>query len=345
VTNRSISHLASFLLVLALVGGALSCDMQAPEEAVAAAAPSGDWLGQQPPGATPELFARGTVSTGADELNAVFSPDGTEFLFTVKTPDRVRHTLMFMEREGDDWTAPRTLPFSGRYSDADPAFAPDGNRIYFISMRPLEGEGPPRENWDWDLWAVDRTADGWGEPWNLGAPVNTDAMEVYPSVAADGTLYFSSGRPGGQGENDIYRSRIVDGEFGEPENLGDAINSEHSEGDLFIAPDESYIVFVSSGRPDSIGRGDLYVSFRDEDGAWTPAINLGEGVNSRWTEYCPSVSPGGKYLFFTSYRVVREEPSATPLTYEEIQSAYVTPQSGMGDVYWVDAAVLEALRP
>lgn len=341
--NRAASSFRPTLLALVLAVGALSCGVQPSEEAALPAAPAGDWLGQQPPGMTPELFAPGIVSTGADELNAVFSPDGAEFLFTVKTPDRVRHTLMFVERHGEEWTAPRTLPFSGSYSDADPAFAPDGNRIYFISMRPLEGEGPPRE--DWDLWAVERTESGWGEPWNLGPPVNTDSLEVYPSVAADGTLYFSSGRPGGLGQNDIYRSRLVDGAFSEPENLGEAINSEHSEGDLFIAPDESYIVFVSSGRPDSLGRGDLYVSFHAEDGTWSPAINLGQEINSRWTEYCPSVSPDGKYLFFTSYRVAREEPSATPLTYEEIQSAYVTPRGGMGDVYWVDAAILDGLRP
>jgi Tol biopolymer transport system component len=210
-------------------------------------------------------------------------------------------------------------------------------------MRPVDEASPPRE--DWDLWAVDRTESGWSKPRNLGAPVNTDSAEVYPSVAADGTLYFSSGRPGGLGKNDIYRSRVIDGVFTDPENLGEAINTEHSEGDLFIAPDESYIVFVSSGRPDGIGRGDLYVSFRVEGGTWSPAINLGEEVNSRWTEYCPSVSPDGKYLFFTSYRVMRDEPSAPPLTYDEIQLAYVTPQSGMGDVYWVDAAILDALRP
>jgi Tol biopolymer transport system component len=327
----------------ALAAGLLSCNAPPREETPAPARPAGPWIGQQPPGMTPELFAPDVVSTGADELNAVFSPDGKEFLFTVKTPDRVRHTLMFVERHGDYWSEPRVLAFSGRYSDADPAYAPDGNRLYFISMRPREGEGPPRE--DWDIWAVERTETGWGEPWNLGAPVNTDSQEVYPSVAADGTLYFSSGRTGGLGKNDIYRSRLVDGSFSEPENPGATINTEHSEGDLFIAPDESYIVFVSSGRPDSLGHGDLYVSFRAEDGTWSPAVNLGEGINSRWTEYCPSVSPDGDYLFFTSYRVAREEPSETPLTYEEIQRAYVTPQSGMGDVYWVDAAVLDALRP
>lgn len=342
MSHNSASPLLRSAVPLILAGALVSCAGRPPAES-AAAAPAGEYLGQQPPGTAPELFAPGIVSTGADELNAVFAPDGLEFLFSVKTPDRARHTLLSMVWLEDGWTAPAVLPFSGRYADADPAFAPGGDRLYFISMRPPDGEGPPRE--DWDLWAVERTESGWGEPWNLGAPVNTDSLEVYPSVAADGTLYFSSGRPGGLGKNDLYRSRFVDGGWTDPENLGAPINTEFSEGDLFVASDESYIVFVSSGRPDSLGGGDLYVSFRAESGAWSPAVNLGETINSRWTEYCPSVSPDGKYLFFTSYRVVRDEPSATPLTYDEIQQAYVTPQGGMGDVYWVDAAILGMLKP
>lgn len=307
-----------------------------------AAALSGDYLGQPPPGPEPVLFAPGVVSTEMDELNAVFSPDGSEFLFAVKTPDRGRHTLLLMEREGDVWSDPRVLPFSGRYGDADPAYSPDGERIYFISQRPPSGEGPPRDNWD--LWSVDRTSDGWGEPEHLGEPVNSDAIDVYPSLAADGTLYFSSGREGGRGRNDIYRTRFENGAWTEPENLGDGINTEYSEGDLFVAPDQGYIVFVSGGRPDSVGQGDLYVSFRMPDGSWSEGRNLGETVNSRWTEYCPVVSRDGRYLFFTSYRVVREDPSPEPLTYERIRGLYDEPQSGHGDIYWVDAAVIEELR-
>lgn len=191
---------------------------------------------------------------------------------------------------------------------------------------------------------MDRSGDGWGEPASLGAPVNTDQLEVYPSLAADGTLYFSSGRPGGYGKNDLYRSRPTEDGWSEPENLGGAINTEQSEGDLYVAPDQSYIVFVSSGREDSIGAGDLYVSFRAPDGSWGEGINLGETINSTWTEYCPTVSPDGRHLFFTSYRVLRDEPSAEPLTLEQIERAYGSPQSGMGDIYWVDAAVLAPLR-
>jgi len=302
---------------------------------------NGPYLGETPPGLTPRVFAPGLVSTGADELNSIFSPDGTEFVFSIKTPDRSHHTVLGMNRRDESWTPPRVLSFSGRFSDADPAYGPGGDSLYFISRRPISKGDAAKE--DWDIWVVERSEDGWGEPTHLDEPVNTDKLEVYPSLTRDGVLYFSSGRDGGQGQNDLYRTSIVDGHYTEPENLGDAINSEHSEGDLFIAPDESYIIFVSS-RPEGHGRGDLYVSFRQEDGSWTRARNMGEGINSPWLEYCPAVTPDGKYLFFTSYRHRRGDLPSTPLTYEKIVLAYDRPQGGLGDIYWVDAAIIEQLR-
>ncbi len=301
----------------------------------------GPYLGQEFPGPEPRLFAPGVVSTGLDELNAVFAPNGDEFFFSVKLPGEGRHTMMAMAQVDGHWTAPEVLPFSGRYAEADPAFSPDGNRLFFVSRRPLGGTGDPK---DWDIWTVDRTAGGWGEPQVLGGPINTDQHEIHPSFTRDGTLYFSSNRTGGYGAFDIYRSRFVDGVYGEPENLGAAVNTPRGEGDVFVAPDERYIVF-SGSRADGYGRDDLYVSFRRSDGSWTEARNLGEAVNSATIEYTPQVSPDGRYLFFTSYRQPPRD-YATPniQSYDQLERLYSTPQNGLGDIYWVDARVIEALN-
>jgi len=118
----------------------------------------GPYLGQKPPGRLPQLFAPGIVSTGMDDLNAVFSADGREFFFTVKLPARGRHVMLVMTQERGRWSAPSVLPFSGQYNDADPALSPDGKTLYFASSRPLAAVGPEK---DWDVWAVDRTASGW----------------------------------------------------------------------------------------------------------------------------------------------------------------------------------------
>jgi Tol biopolymer transport system component len=122
------------------------------------------------------------------------------------------------------------------------------------------------------------------------------------------------------GGSDIYRSEYGSGQYKKPENLGRAINTEANEGDVCVAPDESFLIVSSSGRPDSYGKGDLYISIRQKDGSWSYAENMGETINSSETEYCPMLSPDGKYLFFTSRK------------------------SGNGDIYWVDARSIQNLR-
>ncbi len=317
--------------------GLCGCVQQASQPVL-----QGDYLGQTQPGKAPELFAPGIVSTKCDELNSLFSPNGNEFIFSIKMPAQREHTLVHMLRQGDRWTEPKVLQFSGHYDDADPAFSPDGQQLFFTSRRPLSGSSERRS--DWDLWVVERSGTGWSEPKHLEDRINTDRLEVYPSLTASGTLYFSSGREGGMGRNDIYRSSKVDGQYTEPENLGEAINSKYSEGDIFIAPDESYIIFVGSGRPDSHGSGDLYISFQGEDSAWTTARNMGTEVNSSMLEYCPTVTPDGKYLFFTSHRAINEVPMQRPLTYRAIADAYDSPHYSLGDIYWMDAGVIEEMR-
>ena len=97
--------------------------------------------------------------------------------------------------------------------------------------------------------------------------------------------------------------------------LSDAINTENYEADVFVAPDESYLIFCST-RPGGQGRGDLYVSFRNEDGNWTEAKSMGDKINTRNLELCPCVSSDGHYFFYTSNE----------------------------DIYWVDAKVIDEMR-
>lgn len=328
------------ILALGLLLGLAGCAAEGPPPTDPPAGPSGPYLGQAPPGATPQVFAPGIVSTRMDELNSVFSPDERLFLYSVKLPDRRQHVMLYMELREGRWSEPRTLPFSGRYHDADPAFSPDGRRVFFISQRPLPGTDEPKA--DWDLWSVERAGDAWSEPEHLGRTLNTDSLECYPSLTRDGTLYFCSGREGGHGSTDIWRARLADGVYGTPENLGPAINSAQGEGDVYVAPDESYIVFVS-GRDGGVGSNDLWVSFREEDDSWSPARNMGEPINSNAVEYCPVVSPDGRYLFFTSYRRNPPAPDA-PLSYQDLIELYDRPGNTLGDIYWVDASVIHDLR-
>jgi ankyrin repeat protein len=272
----------------------------------------GEYLGQEKPGLTPVMFAPGVVSTEKGELNSVFTPDGKEFYFAIQT-GRMKWEIMVMKQENNRWSKPTVTSFSGQYSDVDPFISPDGKKLFYASNRPLEANGEPKK--DFDIWVVERIKDGWSQPWNPGSPINSEEEEFFPTVTTDGTMYFQSKRPGCGGERDIYRSRPVNGKYEKVENVGDVINSEGFEGDAFISPDEDYMI-LSTDRPGRLGKGDLYISFRDKDDQWTPLKNMGEKINTEYVENCPILSPDGKFLFFTRN----------------------------GDIYWVDAKVIQEFK-
>jgi hypothetical protein len=297
---------------------------------------SGPYLGREPPGMKGELFAPGILSTGMDELNAVFLPGGTEVFFSLHRRG-MDFTMVHMREVNGRWTEPAIASFSGEYSDVDPAVSPDGERVYYCSNRPRSGSGAPEA--DFDIWYVEKTESGWSEPVNAGAPINTDADEFYPSFTEEGTMYFQSRREGCIGLTDIYRAEQVDGNYEIAECLPDTINSPGFEGDAFIAPDESYLI-VSTRREESHGHVDLYISFRSEDGSWSPLENLGEAVNSDGGENCQILSPCGKYLFYTSRRF-----KGSGQSYESIAKGWTEPENGLGDIYWIDARIIETLRP
>src|SRR4051812_6895034 len=155
---------------------------------------------------TPEMWGRGLLSTPLDELNTVFSRDGKELFWSIALPQQNGGVIMTSKLVNGKWTSAEIAPFSGRYTDWDPFFTPDGKKIVFVSNRPngMDQKGPP----DFDLWAVTRTTDGgWSAPENIGAPVNSPRPEFYPSIASDGTLYFSANREGRPGAFDIFRSK------------------------------------------------------------------------------------------------------------------------------------------
>jgi hypothetical protein len=279
---------------------------------------AGPYFGQEPPGMMAEIFAPGIISTDRSEINSVFAPDRDEFYFTAWTRETGTKIMVTSQIDGR-WTAPEVASFSNHPTDVDLAISYDGKRVFFGTRRPRPGETEIREG-VFDIWFADRTETGWGEEQYLGPVVNSGRSQIYPTVTRDGTLYFQAVREEGYGKADIYRSRLIDGVYQTPENLGPVINSENYEGDVFIAHDESYLIVSVSGRKDGFGEGDLYISFRSLDGSWSPLKNMGGAINSDKRDFCPMVTPDGKYFFFSSKRV------------------------GEGDIFWVDAKVINALR-
>ena len=260
----------------------------------ACATASRAYVGDAEPAADgiPVLFAPGVISTG-DVFASTFTPDGRTVVFT-RVPANGPLTLMQSHWRDGRWTAPETLPFSGTYRDLDPAFSPDGARLYFSSRRPT-GPSPADTTSLDDTWYVDRVGDGWGTPVRAAGPVNSDAVDMYPSVTRRGALYFDSSR---SRRRMAYRAdALPGGGWGEPVLLDSAINGDSGSSNLFVDPDERFVVFASR-RADGHGGADLHVSWRTATG-WSRGVNLGPTVNTAETEFCPFVSHDGRYLFFT----------------------------------------------
>lgn len=271
------------------------------------------YLGEKRPGTTPVKFAPGIVSVaGRSEFGSIFSRDGQEFYFAVDTAGRAE--IRFMRLNKDKWTKPKRLVFDNVFSFNDPMLSPDETKLFFISDRPLTAGG---EKKDYDIWYIERTANGWSKPLNAGTAINSDKNEYYISFSKDGTMYYSSNRdPRNEWNyNILYAPPAGPNKFKNTTPLSDSVNSPYYDADVFIASDKSYLIFCGD-HPDGLGRGDLYISFKKTDGTWTKARNMGKTINTEGHELCPFVSPDGKYLFYTSNQ----------------------------DIYWIDARVISKFR-
>jgi hypothetical protein len=284
---------------------------------------AGPYVGQSPPGTTAKLFAPGLFA--ADEWVGCsgFLNEGTVFVYSSMkdgTDWRFKSTYV-MELENGSWTEPEVAPFSS-YMPYNFTVGPGGKTIYFTTLKsPVKSTSMLLEQAN--IWAVTLANNGWTEPVMLGASINTEEYyENYPTVARDGTVYYMSRREDTVGRTDIYRSENRDGRYATAENIGTPVNTVESDQDPFIAPDGSYLIVCLTGREDSFGGYDLYVSFPGEDGSWSEPVNLGPGVNSTAAEFRPYVTVDGKYLFFTS----------------------LDPEKEIGRIFWVSSEVIQQAK-
>ena len=276
----------------------------------------GPALGADAPGMEPSRVLDGIVNTEAIELNGVIADGGREFWFPRRTEGVFR--MFRMRIENGRWSHPHEvslLPAGVDPLGVDMTLSADGQDLVFV------GPGPSL-----DLWHARRGRFGWSTARRLSAPISTESQEIYPCFVRDGSLYFSSNRAGGQGGSDLWRAqRQEDGSFAEAVNLGPTINTEHQEGDAWINPDETLMVFASD-RPGGLGGYDLWISFRGDDGDWSAPRNLGPSFNSEAADYCP-MGTWNESLFSFSRRDGRSWAEVT-----------------QGEIFWVDAAALEAFR-
>ncbi|MFC1765889.1 hypothetical protein ACFL6U_27910 [Planctomycetota bacterium] len=250
----------------------------------------GPYFGQTPTGTTPELFAPG-ILTQPGGLYAVtriaFSPDGNECFFSGPINASYKGTRMYhMRCVNNVWTPHDLVSFFPGYSCRQPYFSADGNTLYFSSNK----------NGTSDIWKVEWSPEGWGEPQCLPEPINSSSYDGMYTQTIDGTIYIESNRPGGRGKIDIWQiSPEQPGQTPQIHNLSASVNTSGDDNDPVISPDGRYLIFGSN-------YNDLFVTFNQGENSWTAPVNLNQycpGINTGRQEYAPHSTHDGQYLFFS----------------------------------------------
>lgn len=229
------------------------------------------YLGQKPPGLTPELFAPELIKNEFREAAAAFSPDGKEFYFRRRGGKYKKNTLFVIKNIDNQWVESEVPPYAG-----EPFVSIDGKTLYLGNKyREL-------------------TSSGWGEVKNHD-PVFKDIYIMRLTVSANGTYYLDEGTRSGEGN--IQYSKLINGKREKPIALPKEINAGKWVAHPYIASDESYIIWDAE-REEGYGDNDLYISFKQANGSWGKAINLGDKINTEHAEAYGSISPDGNYFFF-----------------------------------------------
>lgn len=319
-----------FKLFILLIFTSISCILFAvAENKVVFTDLHGDYLGQTPPGDTPVVFAPGFISRESLEHGpAIFSADGNEVYWCSRKSARewLETNLWVMKRIKNSWTKPQKLVFSGvEVAWMDPFLSMDGKRLYFSADSNTIKEKGMSSDENRDIWFVEKQNDGWSKPQKISLVIDTIYGQSQPTLTCDETVYFLEYK--GEGKNwrcDILKSELKNGNYLKPVVLPESIclptKQKSQDWTPYIAPDDSYLIF-SSTRESKYG--DLYISFHDiPNDTWSEPIGMGESINTETQESYPTVSPDGKYLFFTRYNYNNKSM----------------------DVYWVSARIIDKLR-
>jgi hypothetical protein len=272
------------LLLACLSSGAFLCAQENFWNSKAA------YLGQKPPGDKPEVFAEKLLMIN-DTFpfdRVAFSADGKEFYYPSSNtwfnsdPTKIR----YFKYSNGKWNGPFVL--NEHY--ATPAFSPDGSKLYF--------EGGKRDRQHFFVWQISRRPDGgWTQP-SAYLTVRYPLYDFMPTRS--GTCYAGSNvhDDTSRHDMDICSLTMSPGDT-TIRSLGEPINTKGFDGDFFVAGDESYMIVSTKETKDF--ECELWISFRQPGGGWTPLVSLGPDINNgmahRWGQY---VTPDGKYLFYST---------------------------------------------
>ena len=244
---------------------------------------------------TPTNLGNG-VNTADAEYFPALTADGETMVFTRQVNGN--EDFWTSQFKNNSWSLATPLSSkinTTRYNEGAQTISPDGKYLFFTGCNRPDGLGRC------DIYVSHREGKDWGEPYNVGKPVNSEYWESQPAISPDGrTLYFISNRPGGLGGYDIWKSTITDdAKWGPAVNLGPEINTPYDENTPFLHADGKTLYFSSDGWP-GFGNKDILYSRMDDSGNFKKPVNMGYPINSFDDESGLIVSADGNFGLFSS---------------------------------------------
>jgi outer membrane protein OmpA-like peptidoglycan-associated protein len=247
------------------------------------------------------------VNTDEDTYWPSISPDNQLFAVTIshrstEMEQGTQEDLQFYHRDPvGKWVVDSLLNqlLNTPANEGSASFSADGNYLFFVASDRNDGLG------SCDIYYLIRHGNGWSFPIHPEAPLNTRFWESNPSLSSDGrTLYFCSNRPGGIGGMDIWTCRVKrqdDGTlfFYQAENPGKPINTPQDEISPFIHPDNKTLYFSSNGHL-GLGKQDIFVARKDNNGKWQKPENMGYPINSYGDEEGFTTDARGETGYYSS---------------------------------------------
>jgi tetratricopeptide (TPR) repeat protein len=201
-------------------------------------------------------------------------------------------------RKGSDWINPKSIGsnINSVTHDASVGLSPDGNLLLvYRTNKDLTGG---------DLYQSELQGQHWSDLSIMARHINSDEyQEASASFTPDNnTIYFSSNRPGGFGGKDIYKvTRLPDGNWSQPSNLGEVINSPYDEDGPFIHPDGKVLYFTSKGHT-TMGGFDVFESYMNEQGFWEVPKNMGCPINTVFDDIHFVLSAEGEVGYYATIK-------------------------------------------
>jgi outer membrane protein OmpA-like peptidoglycan-associated protein len=178
----------------------------------------------------------------------------------------------------------------------------DGKLLFFTACNRRGGRG------SCDIYYSIKISGNWIAPRNAGGIINSNYWEAQPAFSSDNRyLYFSSSRPGGKGNKDLWRAefqgfdRNGNLKWGNPENLGSKINSPGDEISPFIHPNNKSFYFASDFHT-GMGGSDVFSSQIKNDSIFSTPVNLGYPINTFNNEQGLFITADGRTAYYSSAR-------------------------------------------